>query len=65
MSVLGGCEEKNKTPVLEECICPNCSDEAEVFTVKGRLIDDFACSCGYVFQKEPQIVPKDRNKTTD
>ena len=27
MRVLGGCEEKNKTPVLEERICPNCGDE--------------------------------------
>ena len=45
MSVLGGCEEKNKTPVLDERVCPNCGDEVEVFTVKGRLIDDFACVC--------------------
>ena len=55
MSVLGGCEEKNKTPVLEERICPNCGDEAEVFTVKGRLIDDFVCTCGYVFHREEQF----------
>ena len=58
MSVLGGCEEKNKTPVLEERVCPNCGDEVEVFTVKGRPIDDFACACGYIFHKEEQIVPK-------
>ncbi len=36
MSILGGCEEKNKTPILEERICPNCGDEVEVFTVKGN-----------------------------
>ena len=58
MSVLSGCEEKNKTPILEERVCPNCGDEVEVFTVKGRLIDDFACECGYIFHKEEQIVPK-------
>ena len=51
MSVLGGCEEKNKTPVLEERVCPNCGDEVEVFTVKGRVMEDFVCKCGYVFQK--------------
>jgi len=42
---------------LEERICPNCGHEVEVFTVKGRLIDNFACSCGYVFQKEEPTVP--------
>ena len=62
MSVLGGCEEKNKTPILEERICPSCGNEVEVFTVKGRLIDDFSCDCGYVFQKEGQIVPHDMSK---
>lgn len=52
MSILGGCEEKNKTPIPEDRICPNCGDEVEVFTVKGRLVDDFTCGCGYVFKKE-------------
>ena len=60
MSVLGGCEEKNKTPVLEERVCPNCGDGVEGFTVKGRLIDDFACAGGYVFHKEEQIIPNGR-----
>jgi hypothetical protein len=32
----------------------------EVFTIKGRLIDDFACACGYVFHKEEQIIPNGR-----
>ena len=27
-----GCEEKYKTPVLEERKCPVCGDEVEVFT---------------------------------
>lgn len=63
MSVLGGCEEKNKTPVVEERTCPVCGEDVEVFTVKGRLIDDFTCNCGYVFQGEPQIVPKAKDMT--
>lgn len=62
MSVLSGCEEKNKTPVLDERVCHNCGDEVEVFTVKGRLIDDFVCKCGYVFQKEQQIVSERKKK---
>lgn len=62
MSVLGGYEEKDRTPVPEERVCPNCGEEVEVFTVKGRLIDDFTCGCGYVFQKEEQIVPKARGR---
>jgi len=62
MSILGGCEEKNKTPILEERICPHCGDEVEVFSVKGRLIDDFTCSCGYVFQKEIQTDSKGASK---
>ncbi len=62
MSILNGCEEKHKTPVVEERVCPNCGKEVEVFTVKGRLIDDFTCDCGYVFPKEEQIVPQVKSK---
>ena len=61
MSILGGCEEKNKTPILEERVCPKCGNEVEVFAVKVRLIDDFTCDCGYIFQKEAQIIPKGGN----
>lgn len=58
MGVLGGCEEKNKTPVLEERVCPGCGKKVEVFTVNGRLIDDFSCTCGYVFPHEEQVVTR-------
>lgn len=61
MAVLGGCEEKYKTPVLEERICPQCGAEVEVFASKGRIVEDSACECGYVFQAqqpEPLIVEK-------
>lgn len=58
MRILGGCEEKNRTPVLEERACPICGEEVEVFTVQGRLIDEFVCDCGYVFSKEEQIAPE-------
>ena len=54
------CEENTRTPVLEERICPRCGAEVEVFTVKGRLNDDYTCECGYVFRKEEQIVPVPR-----
>ena len=40
MSVLGGCEEKNKTPVLEERVCPNCGDEVEVFQKEQQIISE-------------------------
>lgn len=62
MAILGGCEEKNKTPILEERICPRCGEEVEVFTVKGRLIDDFPCTCGYVFAHEEQLVIEPRQR---
>jgi len=49
---LTGCEEKNKTPILEEKICPECGEPVEVFTRKGRVVEDAACDCGYVFRAE-------------
>jgi len=44
----GGCEEQHKTPVLEERTCPNCGETVEVFTRKGRVIEECACECGHV-----------------
>ena len=55
MGVSMGCEEARKTPKLEERVCPSCGEEVEVFTRDGRLVDDFACECGYVFKAEEPL----------
>lgn len=52
MAVMDGCESKHRTPVLEERECPVCGKEVEVFTVRGRIVSDTACDCGYVFKAE-------------
>ena len=49
MAVMDGCEAQYRTPVPEERVCPQCGKEVEVFTNRGRVIEDTACSCGYVF----------------
>ena len=51
-----GCEDKNKTPIPEERICPQCGEEIEVFTVKGRVIEDAVFTCGYVIREEAPIL---------
>ena len=62
MAIMDGCEAKNKTPILEERTCPACGETVEVFTRRGRVIEDTACECGYVFKEEPQDaeIPKVR-----
>lgn len=50
-----GCEEKNKTPIPEEQICPRCGREIEVFRSKGRIMEDAACTCGYVIKAQKPI----------
>ena len=67
MAIMDGCEAQYKTPTLEERTCPVCGESVEVFTRKGRIIEDTACSCGYVFKEEPQEVTlgatlKDKDK---
>ena len=52
MAILSGCEDKYKTPVPEDRICPVCGKEVEVFTSMGRVISDTACTCGYVWKAE-------------
>ena len=52
MAVLDGCESKYRTPVSEDRICPKCGEEVEVFTVRGRVVEETSCSCGYVFKAE-------------
>lgn len=52
MPVMDGCESKYRTPVPEDRVCPKCGAEVEVFTNRGRIIEDTACTCGYVFPAE-------------
>ena len=65
MAIMDGCEAKHKTPILEERTCPQCGETVEVFTRRGRVIEDTVCECGYVFHAEEQIVPQPRRKEED
>lgn len=51
-----GCEDKNKTPIPEDRICPQCGGEVEVFVVKGRIVEDAVCECGYVIKAQAPIM---------
>lgn len=51
-----GCEDKHRTPILEERICPNCGEEIEVFVSRGRVIEDSACVCGYVIKAQEPVI---------
>ncbi|MBR6952180.1 MAG: hypothetical protein IKH56_10715 [Oscillospiraceae bacterium] len=58
MSILEGCRGPHKTPIPEERRCPACGEEVEVFTVRGRIVAESVCECGYVFnEKEPYVSP--------
>ena len=57
MSVLDGCESKFKTPVPEDRKCPVCGRGLEVFTVKGRVVEDVTCECGHVIQAQEPDSP--------
>ena len=35
-------------------------ETVEVFTRRGRIIEDTACDCGYVFKAEEQLTPQPR-----
>lgn len=52
MAVMDGCESKYRTPVLEDRVCPVCGREVEVTTNQGKIVEDAACPCGYVFKAE-------------
>ncbi len=60
MAIMDGCESKHKTPTLEERVCPTCGASVEVFTRRGRVIEDAACECGYVFKAEEQLEAQQR-----
>ena len=55
MAILRGCEEKNRTPKLEERVCPRCGKPVEVFTRLGRITEESVCECGYVFRAEQPL----------
>ena len=60
MAIMDGCESKHKTPTLEERVCPTCGASVEVFTRRGRVMEDTACECGYVFKAEEQLEAQQR-----
>ena len=62
MAVLDGCEGAFKTPIPEERICHQCGKEIEVFTVKGRVVEDTACECGYVIKADEPDSPMTKKK---
>lgn len=53
--VASGCEDKDKVPIPEDRICPQCGADIEVFVVKGRVWEDAECECGYVIKAQNQI----------
>ena len=65
MAVKEGCEAKHRTPILEERVCPSCGESVEVFTRRGRILEDTPCDCGYVFKAEESADPKPRKKDED
>ena len=62
MMIAFGCEDKNKTPIPEDRICPNCGKEIEVFVSRGRILEDSVCECGYVIKAEEQIITTPNNQ---
>jgi len=62
MAIMDGCEARHKTPILEERACPQCGEAVEVFTRRGRIIEDTACECGYVFKAEEPLDPQPRKR---
>lgn len=59
---ISGCEAQHNTPTLEERICPVCGKTVEVFTRKGRVVEDCSCDCGYVFREEEPVFTRARRK---
>ncbi len=51
-----GCEDKYRTPVPEDRICPECGREIEVFVSRGRIVEDSVCECGHVIRAEEPVL---------
>ncbi|MCD8154166.1 MAG: hypothetical protein LUF78_05700 [Clostridiales bacterium] len=62
MAVLQGCESKFRTAEPVDRVCPKCGQEVEVFELNGRVVEDAACECGYVFEAEEKDSPKVERK---
>lgn len=65
MAAIDGCEAKYRTPVPEERVCPKCGKTIEVFTIRGKVMEDVTCDCGYVVKAEEQdsiVVEKKEEK---
>lgn len=62
MSIIDNCEAQFATPVPEERTCPKCGATVEVFTRKGRIIEDTTCSCGHVIKADEQLDAQARKK---
>lgn len=52
MKLKFGCQDYDKTPTLEERICPECGEKIEVFVIRGKIIEDSQCECGYVMKSK-------------
>ena len=58
-----GCEDKNRSPIIEDRICPKCGRYIEVFLLGGRIMEDAVCECGYVIEAQEAILKvTDRKK---
>ena len=58
-----GCEDKNRSPIIEVRICPKCGRDIEVFLLGGRIMEDAVCECGYVIEAQEAILKvTDRKK---
>ena len=62
MAVLDGCESKFRTPEPEERVCPKCGKAGEGFTIRGKVIEEVKCDCGYVFEAQEPDSPKVEKK---
>lgn len=58
-----GCEDKNRSPLVEDRVCPKCGRDIEVFLLRGRVVEDAVCECGYMIEaQEPIMRAADRRK---
>lgn len=58
MEMFEGCEGNARTWVLEERECPKCKAAMEVYTLRGRIVEDAVCpKCGYVLKAQEQVIP--------
>lgn len=55
MAVMDGCEGTSKTWDLEEMKCPECGEILEYYTMKGRIVEDAVCKCGYVLKAQEPL----------